>query len=387
MRALALLLAAAPVLQRRGYRAVRHSSLLPQTWVISGGNAAGDHAAAQIAAALGLPHHTKPALAPRLPVPLARALASLGELTGVRRTEVLQFVGDAHKSDLPRFVVAASKKALPGLMEVKRLTKGRTTAVYIGLPDVKLAKIDVLVLSRIEQMVLRRLGPARANLDNAVGTVLPLSGIVSSAPPPPAPPPTVVVCVGSGVESAGFRLLSTDMDNLADGLAHIPPSRIRIVLSPDLHPRLRPMVESQLVRRMVDAAADVEVLDYAQPGQQPPPPLVDVIAAATQVIATADYVAAVSVAAALRRPIYIAGEERTRALLRDYYHLLESKNLVRRFYPKGSRYSYMLAPEIRGSGDVFSAIRDHEPWAAYDAKADLDNVVEFIRTRYKEKIG
>ncbi|KAJ2711780.1 hypothetical protein H4R19_003080 [Coemansia spiralis] len=374
---------------RRGYRVVRHSSLLPQTWVISSGSATGDYAATQIAAALSLPHHTKPALVPRLPVPLARAFAGLGSLVGARPTEELQFVGEALNSELPRYVVAASKKALPGLLEVKRLTKDRTTAVYIGLPDVRLAKIDVLVLSRIEQMLLRQLGPARANLDNAVATLLPFTGIAAGTAQTTRAP-TVVVCIGSGFESAGFQLMSTDVDSLVEGLAHIPSSRIRIVLSSELNPRIRPMVESRLVRRMTqqaahtDPATSVEIIDYALSGQ---PPFVDVIASATQVIATADYLGAVSVAAALRRPVYIAGEERTRGLLRDHYHLLETKNLVRRFYPKGSRFSYMLAPEIRGPVDAFSAIRDHEPWAPYDAKADLDSVVAFIRARYKDKTG
>ncbi|KAJ1728780.1 hypothetical protein LPJ61_003855 [Coemansia biformis] len=379
---------------RKNHNVARHSSLLPQTWVLADGNASTDYAATRVAAALGLAHHTKQALGSRLSVPLARALAGLGSLVGVRSAGELQFVGDALGSGLPRFAVAASKRALPGLLEIKRLSKARTTTVYIGLPDTRLAQFDVLVLSRLDQMVLRRLGPARANLDNAVSTLLPLSG-AGPATPLPESTRTVVVCIGSGVEPTGFRLMSADVDCLAEGLAHFPRSRIRIVLSPGLHPRLRPMVESRLIHRVrqqqaeragsiTSGAVDMDVIDYAQPGQ---PALANVVASATQVVATADYVASVSLAAALQRPIYIAGEERTYGLLRDYYHLLETKNLVRRFYPKGSRYSYMLAPDIGGAVDVFSAVRDHEPWATHDAKKDLDDVAAFIRARYREKMS
>ncbi|KAJ2716213.1 hypothetical protein H4S00_004610 [Coemansia sp. D1744] len=83
-------------------------------------------------------------------------------------------------------------------------------------------------------------------------------------------------------------------------------------------------------------------------------------------------------------PVYIAGMERVSNELRSYYHMLDGRNLVRRFYPQNSRYSYMLAPDITGNIDEFSAIRDHDPWGTYDAQQDLSDVAEFIKERYIE---
>ncbi|KAJ2783628.1 hypothetical protein H4R18_001607 [Coemansia javaensis] len=371
----------------RGYGTVRHSSLLPETWVISDGNPNADYAAERVAGALGVPHRVKRALPPRLPVPIARALAGLGSALGLRRAEALQFVdGTRSRDGMPRFVVAAAQGALPGVLEIKRLTGGRAIAVFLGLPGTGLAQIDALALSRLDQMVLRRMGPARANLDNAVAALLPLTGAVAGARQP-AKEPTVAVCVGRGFEPAGYQLLSTHIDSLVDGLAHIPPSRLCIALSAELHPRLRPMVEARLVRPLLQRwGPRAEVVDYARPGSDRPA-LADVIASAAQVIATADNVGAAALAAALRRPVYIASEERTEGLLRDYYHLLEKENVVRRFYPRGSRYSYMLAPDIGGAVDVFSAVRDHEPWAKYSAQRDLDRLAAFVRARFRDLMG
>ncbi|KAJ2817961.1 hypothetical protein IWW50_005984, partial [Coemansia erecta] len=198
-------------------------------------------------------------------------------------------------------------------------------------------------------------------------TLLPLSGLSPSVLEPGLRP-TVVLCIGSGFEPAGFQLMSNDVDRLAEGLLHLPSSRIRIVLDAEPYRGLRSVVESRLIRRIQERSvdsngiecppADIEVIDYAQPGQ---PPLAELLASATHVIATADNIPVVSMAVSLQRPVYIAGMERTNNLLRDYYYVLDTKNLVRRFYPQGSRYSYMLAPEVCGKVDEFSALRDHEP--------------------------
>ncbi|PIA15155.1 hypothetical protein COEREDRAFT_88015 [Coemansia reversa NRRL 1564] len=300
-----------------------------EAWIISGRRADAELPAISLAAALGTPSKPK---------------------------RKLNFVKDATGDVLPRFAIAGSRDALPSLLEIKQRSGGRSTAIYLGIPATKLSNIDVIVLSRLDQMKLRKIGPARANLDNSVSTLLPLSGAKAS-PQNFALEPTVVVCIGKGTESAGYRMMKSDVNILYQQLLHIPSSRIRIVLPTELHQK----------ERSVDSCRDehpprvVEILDYAQANQ---PPLYDVLASASHVIVTADDIHSVSLAVSLQCPVYIAGEERTTGLLRNYYHMLESKNLVRRFYPKGSRYSYMVEPDIIGKVDEFSAIRDHEPWGS-----------------------
>ncbi|KAJ2157875.1 hypothetical protein GGF46_004189 [Coemansia sp. RSA 552] len=379
---------------RAYHTAERHSSLVPETWIISKGDAQSDYRSTRVAAALNMPYHVKHTATTWHEYPIIRPFARLSSLLSKDPPPAANFrhIKDTTGEFLPRFAIAASKETLPALLEVRRRTRKRTMTVYLGLPDTKLTNIDALVLSRLDQLKLWNLGPGRANLDNAFATILPLSGTTAVPQPLEHRHPSVVVCIGMGIESTGFRLLSRDVDVLADGLLTLPsPTQIQIALSADLHPRLRPMIETRLISRLrtmdtggstSEPANTVSVLDYAQPGQ---PPLAETLAAASHVVATADNIPAVSLAVSLQRPVYIAGEERTTGLLRDYYHLLEKSNLVRRFYPQGSRYSYMLAPDISGTPDPFSAIRDHEPWTGYNAQADLDNVVAFIQSRYKEK--
>ncbi|KAJ2586847.1 hypothetical protein H4R99_008335, partial [Coemansia sp. RSA 1722] len=242
------------------------------------------------------------------------------------------------------------------------------------------------------QMRLRFLGPARANLENAISTLIPLSGATStkSSAISTNDRREIAVCVGSGIEPSGFQLLGEDIDMLASGLLQVAGADpVRLLLSDRMHKSVRSMVETRLISRLampfVDSqgsshkAANLQVIDYSKPDQPSPE---TVLASATHIIATADDVPSVALGVSLGKPVYISGEERTQRILRNYYCVLDTDNLVRRFYPKGSQYSYMLAADITGQVDEFSAIRDHEPWAAYDAQKDIDSVTAFIHQRH-----
>ncbi|KAJ2450362.1 hypothetical protein EV183_004345 [Coemansia sp. RSA 2336] len=371
-------------------RVERHSSLLPETWIISSSRILPEHPATSIAQLLDLPVETK-YTASQPTTPLIRTLSSLrSRLFGGSSFDPQSTAGSISMGDFPRFAIASCSQSLPGLLEIKKRSKNRTMAIYLGLPNTKLKNIDAMVLSRLDQMKLRSLGPARANLDNATSTLLPLSGL-SSVPPVESLKPRVAVCIGTGFESMGFQLQSTDIDRLAEGLLRLPLSSITVVLNDQPYRGLRPMLESRLISKLCqrtisddgteNSPIDTKLVDCLQPNQ---PSLASILEASTHVVATADNIPVVSMAAAMNRPVYIAGMERTTGLLRDYYHILDTKNLVRRFYPLGSRYSYMLMPEISGKVDEFSAIRDHDPWAHYNARQDLKQAVTFIKSRFVE---
>ncbi|KAJ2590796.1 hypothetical protein IWW49_001845 [Coemansia sp. RSA 1797] len=370
-------------------RVERHSSLLPETWIISDDNAITNYSTAGVAHALGLPVETK-RVTPQPTIPIIGQLSGLRSLFGESSNGKLSCVEDAYTESMPRFAIAATRQALPGLLEIRKRTDGRTMTVYLGLPDTKLSNVDALLLTRLDQMKLRSIGPGRANLDNAISTLLPISGL-SPITPVSAPDPSVVICIGTGFEPSGFRLLTTDYDRIVDGILHLPLSRIRIVMDPEPNRGMRTALESRVVKRIREQpidpnstkkpVTDVEVIDYAVGGQ---PPLAEVLASATHVIATADNIPVISMAVSMGLPVYIAGMERVSNELRSYYHMLDGRNLVRRFYPQNSRYSYMLAPDITGNVDEFSAIRDHDPWGTYDAQQDLSDVAEFIKERYIE---
>ncbi|KAJ2850151.1 hypothetical protein IWW36_002108 [Coemansia brasiliensis] len=374
----------------KAHRAERHSSLLPETWIVSSNRILPDYPATSIAQLLELPIETKYTV-PQPTRPLIRSLSSLrSRLFNVSSFDSQSAAGSITMGDFPRFAIASCNQALPGLLEIKKRSKGRTMAIYLGLPNTKLKNIDAMVLSRLDQMKLRSLGPARANLDNAISTLLPLCGL-SSAPPIDMLKPRVAVCIGTGFESMGFQLKSDDVDRLAEGLLQLSLPNITIVLNDQPYRGLKPMLESRLISKLCQRTvsadgtenlpADVKVVDCLQPDQ---PSLASILESSSHVIATADNIPVVSMAAAMSRPVYIAGMERTTGLLRDYYHILDTRNLVRRFYPLGSRYSYMLMPEISGKVDEFSAIRDHDPWACYDARQDLRQAVAFIKNRFAE---
>ncbi|KAJ2457584.1 hypothetical protein GGF42_002594 [Coemansia sp. RSA 2424] len=367
----------------RKYHAERHSSLQPKAWIISDGNILNDYKATRVASALQTPYEVKRIYQSRpMPSLLHQTLTNMRSLVQPDYSGPLSHIEDTSgNDDLPQLAIAASTSCLPALLEIKQRTRGHSISVYLGLPDVKLAKIDALVLSRLDQMRLRHLGPARANLENAISTLLPFSGAIMTDPPQASSKRTVAVCIGSGVESAGFKLQTSDIAALAEGLEHIQPAQLRVLLSPALNSHLKSKVLSLLVDRLRQSShSDVEVIDYSVPDQPSP---VDILASASAVVATADDTASVSLAAALQRPVYIAGEERTTSILRNYYQVLDASNFVRRFYPRGSRYSYMVMPDISGNIDEYSALRDHEPWAKYDSKQDLDNISAFIRQRIK----
>ncbi|KAJ2699883.1 hypothetical protein H4218_002356 [Coemansia sp. IMI 209128] len=370
----------------RMYHTERYSSLRPVTWIISDGNILNDHKAACIASALRTPYEVKRIYQPRLvPSQLHQKLTNLRSYLRPDFSGPLSHIGDtASSDDLPQLAIAASNSCLPALLEIKRRTRSQSISVYLGIPNAKLPLIDALVLSRLDQMCLRYLGPARANLDNATSTLLPFSGTLTSPPqelPQTGSKPTVVVCIGRGVEPAGFKLQTSDIDKIAEGLEHTQSENYCVLLSPEMSPHLRSKVLALLVSRLrLNSRSDVQVVDYSLPDQPSP---VGIIASASLVVASADDIASVSLAASLQRPVYIAGEERTTNILRNYYQVLDSSNLVRRFYPKGSRYSHMVMPDISGDIDEYSALRDHEPWAKYDSQQDLDGIVAFIRQRIK----
>ncbi|KAJ2033104.1 hypothetical protein GGI01_003756 [Coemansia sp. RSA 376] len=370
----------------RMYHTERHSSLRPVTWIISDGNVLNDYKATRIASALQTPYEVKNIFKPRFVPPLLhQKLTNVRALLQPDLSGPLSHVEDTvGNDDLPQLAIATSNNCLPALLEIKQRTRGQSISVYLGLPDVKLAQIDALVFSRFDQMRLRYLGPARANLENAISTLLPFSGALMPHPQGLAQAEskrTVVVCIGSGVEPAGFKLQTSDIDILAEGLEHTQPEKLCVLLSPELSSHLKSKVHTLLVNRLRhNSSSDVEVVDYSLPGQPSP---VDIIASASLVVATADDIPSVSLAVSLHRPVYIAGEERTTNILRNYYQVLDASNLVRRFYPKGSRYSYMVMSDISGDIDEYSALRDHEPWTKYDSHQDLSNISDFIRQRIK----
>ncbi|KAJ2514690.1 hypothetical protein H4217_005612 [Coemansia sp. RSA 1939] len=398
----------------RQYTAERHSSLAAKVWVLTNGDPVDAFRTTSVAAGLQIPFETKHAVQAAggswVAETLGRPLRGLGSLLfKSSQPGALRYVQDAAATDLPRIAIAASREALPGLLEVGRMSRGQSMLVYLGVPQTRLSNIDVLVLSQLDRMRLRELGPGRANLDNAATTLLPFSGVpaktdtqrqergASSADDADSPcQNTLAVCIGQGIESGGFRLLTRDVDVLAEGLMRIPSRpRMRVLLPRAMNKGVRRMVESHLIRRLQALRSDtpgsgdsqhrfsaaVEVLDYSLSGQPSP---VDVIASASRVVATADNLQMMALAVSLGRPVYIAGEERTTGVLRSHYHALDSRNLVRRFYPVGSKYDYMLMADIDGAADELSVIRDHDPWAKYDAQRDLDDIVSFIRMRYKQ---
>ncbi|KAJ1870310.1 hypothetical protein LPJ57_005371 [Coemansia sp. RSA 486] len=347
----------------------------------------------RLAQALGIPYEIKQVSRSWLSPAAHKQLASLRSIFQSKGSRTLHFTKDSDIDDgLPRLAIASSEETLPALLEIKRQTKDQATTVFLGLPNTKLSAIDVLVLSRLDQMRLRFLGPARANLENAISTLIPLSGATStkSSAISTNDRREIAVCVGSGIEPSGFQLLGEDIDMLASGLLQVAGADpVRLLLSDRMHKSVRSMVETRLISRLampfVDSqgsshkAANLQVIDYSKPDQPSPE---TVLASATHIIATADDVPSVALGVSLGKPVYISGEERTQRILRNYYCVLDTDNLVRRFYPKGSQYSYMLAADITGQVDEFSAIRDHEPWAAYDAQKDIDSVTAFIHQRH-----
>ncbi|KAJ1903242.1 hypothetical protein LPJ81_003163 [Coemansia sp. IMI 209127] len=371
----------------RLYSTERHSSLAAKVWVLTNGDPIDTLKTTRVATTLGIPFEIKHAVPTGtwLSEAVRRPFRSIRTLLSKTHTPsgTLQHIQDALATDLPQIVIAGSEEALPGLLETKMVSCGQTMAVYLGYPKTKLSNIDALVLSRLDQMRLRTLGPGRAVLENATSTLLPFSGGLAPTDAPASTTDTLAVCIGRGMEPAGFRLLTRDVDALAEGLLRIP-ARVRVLLPRTIHKGIKRMVNSRLISRLqaADSLGSVEILDYALGTHHPSP--ADVIAAASHVIATADNVSMVALAVALQRPVYVAGEERTTDILRSYYHALETRNLVRRFYPRGSKYDYMLMADIDGEVDELSIIRSHDPWAKYDAQADLDAIASFIQQRYKQ---
>lgn len=362
---------------RRSRTVHRYSSLLPEAWILT--DNATSHSirrSVRLADALNLPYQIKQTKPTNF---IAQKLSNLRSWWGSQPTNSLQSVEST--GGLPRLVMTDSQQCLPALHEIQQQTQNRTLTVYWGLPSGRLDKLDVLVLSRLDQMRLRALGPARANLDNAISTLLPFSGgkAIGSGEKPSG---GVAVCVGKGSEPAGFGLKSTDIEILARGLQLISPQpQISLLLSHSIHPRVRHRI---LSNSTISQLENLAVMDFCQPtADQPLADPAQILGSASQVIATADDVDSVALAVSLRRPVYVSGQERTTGVLRNYYRLLDTQNLVRRFYPSGSPYGYMLSSEISGPPDPFSAIRDHQPWARYDTQGDLNSIVSFIQRKLR----
>ncbi|KAJ2373272.1 hypothetical protein IW150_003704 [Coemansia sp. RSA 2607] len=348
----------------------------------------------RLAQALGIPFDTKQVSNSWLPSAAHRHFTNIRSIFSASPPDTLHYLKNTPSDSLPRIAIAASDETLPALLEIKQRSQDQAVAVYLGLPNTKLTNIDALVLSKLDQMRLRHLGPARANLENSISTMLPLSGATIHSQQEAAQSGCdrmIAVCIGSGLEPAGYQILSDDIDMLTDGLFQVAGSnQVKILLSCKMHRGIKSMIESRLIRKLQNTYTDsngishnpvnLEVIDYSQSGQPSPEAILKL---ASHAVVTADDIPSVSLAASLGLPVYISGEERTTRILRNYYRVLDTNNIVRRFYPKGSRYSYMLLADIEGEIDEFSAIRDHEPWARYNAQQDLENVAAFIHERYR----
>ncbi|ORX69572.1 hypothetical protein DL89DRAFT_293202 [Linderina pennispora] len=318
----------------RRYHAERHSSLQPLAWVISDANPLRELRATALATALGLPYTIKRPKPARLPPLMQRQMLSLQSLVSPTRTAFSHISDTNTQADgLPRVVIGSSPDSLMGVLETKERSQGRSFSVFYGLPDTKINSIDALLLSRLDQMKLRAKGPARDQLDNALFTMLPFSG----SPKTPAVvsnEPNIVVCLGPGVEPSGFHMLVDDVDRLFDALAHLPTQNITMVLSKQLHKSLRRKLTAQMPQH-------IRTVDLATSSVSP----ADILVNASQVVVSADDLDSLSLAISLHKPVYVFGEERTEGLLRNYYRLLDTNNLVRRFYPRGSRSTSGSGPD------------------------------------------
>lgn len=318
-------------------------ALPPQTsaWILSDGRAGHETQALGIVEALGV--------APDLRRVAPRALyACLAPFGPVDPSEAPGRAGSPIAAPYPDIAIAAGRRTLPYLREVKRASRGRTFTVYINAPATGPGAADLIVAPRHDELVAR----------NVVNPLTPANGVTPErldrlrAEPDPRvaalPGPRVALLVGG--DSRHFKYTGADAAALAEVARAIAAQGASVMATAS---RRTPDV---VVRALTEALAGAPGFLWDGAGENP---YFSMLANADAFVVTADSVNMAGEAAATGAPIHVFAPSGGHPKIAAYLEGLKACGAVR---PWAGRLEDWRYPPINSTPMIAHAVA-----AAYGA--------------------
>ncbi|KAF9332013.1 hypothetical protein BGZ91_011873 [Linnemannia elongata] len=372
------------------------------TWVISDGSVSADKEAVNLAKALSLPWQIKRVQWRKglqwLPIPFKKLIMDYHHVVNRKHTDRLPWflTGDSLAAPYPSFVVGAGGKAIPGILQVSRMSGKASFSSALGL--MKDQKNYFRINSTLNSITSKSLQLAKTRArDN---NLIPESFFRNNTPSSPSlgsmPADTIVTVLIGGpnedcshhtdrmvhrlarlVDVQNCRVLITFSQRTADNTKQAIAKWQKEVQDDDKIFVYDPMTPMTLPQ---DAATSGEVSWSNVPGPKgvmgfmsDRNPYEAMLALADKIVVTADSVAMANEALATGKPVYILGGELARGKLKVFHRYLTDLNMTRAFRPGRIPILPLISStdrteaiknrsQVNDTADPLSYPGDHPPW-------------------------
>ncbi|KAJ1921377.1 hypothetical protein H4219_000694 [Mycoemilia scoparia] len=380
---------------------VRHTTLLPKTWIFTSGELESKYKAIRVAKGLGVPFEIKTVkLGPvvrALPPILLRFLAGTNLFKKISGS-AYQNENQGNNFQWPQYVIGSAQDAMPFCLDVIKRSKNRTLSSFIGHPGVNFKLFDVVAMTSIDRMRLKSIGPNLPNNDHIVYTEVSNDDITSaSINMLPVPiisrkegeilnekyysndnntnSTTVAKQDGQGQRKVADYLLATNFDyKLCIHINPQAPSKVRAAI-------LDTTESIQKERGPESVAVWDGKLEDANSN-----PYIKYLLQANCIVTTPDSLDTTSSALELGKKVYIASQEKTTGHLRSLHQKLNKKGYLRRLYIEGTGYSHMLVTSSDDAHyDPLSALGDRIPLRTMPPSEAHSAIAKRIIDKWNEK--
>ncbi|PVU98129.1 hypothetical protein BB561_000121 [Smittium simulii] len=276
-----------------------------ETWVLQTGNYETDQQAMSVAQELGVPIVVK-MIKPTLINTTFQG--SMGNLYA----KYFGMSGLSTSDKMPKYVIAASNMAIPACLEIKQKSNKKSYVAFLGKPNCFLGKMDLIMMSLADKMLIRRLGPAIAARGNIFFSKLPIA---------------VSKIHNQSAENQDSKAVNNN--TIANFENEMPYSKLAKT-NPDLI-------------NIYDATQENIDATNTKIQRKDKQIYLKFMNKADKILVTPESLITISSAISLKKPVYVINQEGTSKILRQYHHYLSSHGLVKRLYlGSNSLYSYML---------------------------------------------
>ncbi|KAK3834426.1 MAG: mitochondrial fission ELM1-domain-containing protein [Linnemannia elongata] len=399
------------------------------TWIISDGSVSADKEAVNLAKGLSLPWQIKRVQWRKglqwLPIPFKKLIMDYHHVVNRKQTDRLPWflTGDSLAAPYPSFVIGAGAKAIPGILQVSRMSGKASFSSYIHFPALPFIHFDQVFLQRHEVVVqLAALGLMKDQknyfrinstlnsitpkslqlattraLDNSL---IPKSFFRNNAPSSSSlgsmPADTIVaVLIGGPNEDCSHH---TDrMVHRLARLVDVQNCHVMITFSQRTADNTKKAIAKW--QKQVQNDDKIFVYDPMTPTTSPQDsvtsgqvswpnvpgpkgvmgfmndrnPYEAMLALADKIVVTADSVAMTNEALATGKPVYILGGELARGKLKVFHRYLTDLNMTRAFRPgripilpsissTGRAEAITNGSQVNDTADPLSYPGDHPPW-------------------------
>ncbi|KAK3833562.1 MAG: mitochondrial fission ELM1-domain-containing protein [Linnemannia gamsii] len=357
------------------------------TWIISDGSVSADKEAISLAKGLSLPWQIKRVQWRQalqwLPIPFKKLIMDYHHVVNKKQTDKLPWflTGDSLAAPYPSFVIGAGSKAIPGILQVSRMSGKASFSSYIHFPALPFIHFDQVFLQRHEIVVqLAALGMMKDQknyfrINSTLNSITPKSlqlartkaldnnlipesffRDTSSSKSSSKPSDTIVaVLIGGPNEDCSHN--TERMVHRLARLVDIQNCRVMITFSQRTADNTRQAIAKW--QAQIQDESKIFVYDPMAPSttlgsitsqtqiswpNAPGPkgvegflsdrnPYEAMLALADKIVVTADSVSMTNEALATGKPLYILGGELARGKLKVFHRYLTDLNMTRAFRP------------------------------------------------------